>query len=272
MFSVRVNLFTAAAVYCAAAFASGATASTVRDLPSVDEEPLGEFLLADLIRNDVLGGDCIAEDDIDLAFFATGKGMRLPRTCLPEPCSQALTPFKLAELIGRPAQQSEWDRYFSRYADACRKEVVSFDDAVAEEPISSAEFWAQILGARVVQDQLVRNAPIAVASIPLLSEPQIGGGGGGSGGSGGGGGSGGEPDRTPGPFDPPPSGGPETTTTLFGGDPDDDPDGGPDDRPDNGRDPGDPDPVVPTPVPLPLGLWMLLSAVAGLVTLRRAKR
>lgn len=262
MFCVRVNLFTAAAVYCAATFASAATASTVRDLPLLDEEPLGEFLLADLIKNDVLGGDCIAEDDIDLAFFATGKGMRLPRTCLPEPCSQALTPFKLAELIGRPAQQSEWDRYFSRYADACRKEVVSFDDAVAEEPISTAEFWAPILGARVVQGQLVRNEPIAIQSLPLLSPSPFGGGGGG-----------GSPVRTTGPSDPSPSGGPETTTTLFGGDPDDDPDKGRDpDDPDNGRDPGDPDPGVPTPVPLPLGLWMLLSAVAGLVTLRRAKR
>lgn len=261
MFCVRVNLFTVAAVSCAAAFASAATASTVRDLPSLDQEPLGEFLLAELIKNDVLGGDCIAEDDIDLAFFATGKGMRLPRTCLPEPCSQALTPFKLAELIGRPAQQSEWDRYFSRYADACRKEVVSFDDAVAEEPISSAEFWAPILGARVVEGQLVRNEPVAVQSVPLLSPSPFGGGGGV------------RPVGTPGPSDPPPSGGPETTTTLFGGDPDDDPDNGRDpDDPDNPRDPRDTDPVVPTPVPLPLGLWMLLSAVAGLVTLRRAKR
>ncbi len=247
MFCVRVSLFTAAAVYCAAAFAPAATASTVRELPSVASEPLGEFSLADLLTEDALGDECITEDDIDLAFFASGKGMRLPRTCLPDPCNQALTPFRLAELIGRPAQTSEWDRYFSRYADACRKEVVSFDDDVAEEPVSRAEFWAPILGGRVVQGRLVRGENIFDRTARRFFFPRTGG----------------SPRfGTPVSFGPGPSGGP-TPPPPFGGDPEGDPE--------TGGDPSGTGTPIPAPVPLPLGLWMLISGLLGLIMLRRAQ-
>ncbi|MGZ2258077.1 VPLPA-CTERM sorting domain-containing protein [Roseobacter sp. A03A-229] len=230
-------------------------ASTVTDLPDIETEPLGAFSLAELLREDPLGGDCIAEEDIDLAFFAAGKGMRLPRTCLPEPCNEALTPFRLAELIGRPAQPSEWEQYFSRYADACRKEVVSFDEeTAAPEPASKAEFWGPILGGRVVQGQLIlpqqnalrlfgRGTGARPATFASFGAPF----GGGSGGGGGGGGD--TPIQTL--LTDPEDGDP----TRTGGEPEDN----------WPKETG----VAPSPVPLPVGAWLLLSGIVSLVALRR---
>lgn len=250
VFSVRVKMVTAAAVVSASAFASVAMASTVHDLASAEAESPAAITLSSLLRQDALGDACIEEADIDQAFFATGKGLRLPRTCLPDPCSQALTPFRLAELIGRPAQASEWDRYFSRYADACRKEVVSFDDdATAADPLSPAEFWAPILGGRVVGGQLIPRDRVFDQPLPERFAPRLGGGAPptlqplGTGGPA----RPNEPPLPP-PFDTPPQDDPETPT------------GWP-----------DPDTPPPAPVPLPAGIWMLLAAVISLVGLRRAK-
>ena len=222
---------------CAAVTPPAASASTVRDLPSVSSEPLGEFSLSQLLREDALGDECIEEADIDLAFFAAGKGMRLPRTCLPDPCNEALTPFRLAELIGRPAQASEWDRYFSRYADACRKEIVSFDeDAVIEEPPSPAEFWAPILGARVVQGRISPRGGDFERTARRIFGPGFGGG----------------PRVGPPVRFAPPS-------PPFQDPPREDP-----------EDPGDwPEIGTLAAVPLPMGFWMLITAVGGLLAVKR---
>lgn len=240
MFRVRIGLFGIATAICACGVAPSLTASTLTELPELESSETGAFSLARLLREDVLGGTCIAEEDIDQAFFATGKGLRLPRTCLPEPCEQALTPFHLAELIGRPAQASEWDRYFSRYADACRKEVVSFgDDTVVDAPETPAEFWAPIIGARVVQGQLVR-----ITSVSNRLGPRLGG----------------NPRSTPvPPFQPTRFTGPVPTVFTFL--PDDDPEG-------PGGRPGNDQPEIAA-VPLPMGVWMLFSGLLGLMTLRK---
>ncbi|WP_263844286.1 VPLPA-CTERM sorting domain-containing protein [Roseobacter sinensis] len=254
------------------------TAATTADLPSIETDPLGAFTLGELLREDPLGDECIAEEDIDLAFFASGKGMRLPRTCLPDPCNEALTPFRLAELIGRPAQPEEWDRYFSRYADTCRKEIVDFADATqASEPPSKAAFWAPVLGGRVEQGAVVLSQPLFSRAARILGASSGSGSGGtlgagtsdtgGSGGSGtsgsgtsgtggsgsGGSGDGGGDDGTPiTPLVDPPEDGSPTGTSP-----------GPD---------GDwPEGQSPSPVPLPLGAWMLLTALAGLAALRRRR-
>lgn len=112
----------------------------------------GDFatpLLQDLVAADPLGGECIPEERIELAFHATGKGLRLPRTCLPDPCETALTRLRLDGLVGRPVTEPEWDRYFARYADYCRKEVTPFgtetSEPVVTEGAPEAEFWWPLL-------------------------------------------------------------------------------------------------------------------------------
>lgn len=110
------------------------------------QEPLS---LEDLMDVDKLGFDCIHEDKIDLAFHATGKGLRLPQTCLPEPCNKALLREELTLLVGRPANEDEWDQYFSRYADVCRKEIPPIATDDGDIPVSTDDpvetFWRPLI-------------------------------------------------------------------------------------------------------------------------------
>ncbi len=150
------------ALACSAAFAA---------TMSADLYPADKPALSDLTLVDALGYACIPEKDIDLAFYATGKGMRLPRTCLPEPCEAALTPVQLAGLIGRDPYQREWDDYFSRYADVCRKEVVPFDEAagpVAGVANDAVAFWAPLAA------RYPAGAPIR-GNLPSVSGPLLAG-------------------------------------------------------------------------------------------------
>lgn len=127
-----------------------ATAATKPIDPLVLPDDIADLKIEDLTVKDPLGFNCIQEKHIDLAFHATGKGMRMPRTCLPEPCVKALTPFRLAALIGRTPSEGEWGQYFARYADFCRKEVVPFE-AIGPEGLGDggvrpeAAFWLPLL-------------------------------------------------------------------------------------------------------------------------------
>ena len=148
------------------------TMATIPDTP-------GQVLLADFLEQDPLGYECIPEDRIDAAFFASGKGLRLPQTCLPEPCDAALSPLELASLIGRPPYASEWDTYFARYSDYCRKEVIAFDGASDEatdapsgrDPV--AAFWAPLLpagspGAARLPGRIRGFPGLAAGGLPTL--------------------------------------------------------------------------------------------------------
>lgn len=260
MYSVRVGLVITVSVICAGA----AQASTVSDFPENETDAPATFSLASLLQEDALGDECIGEDDIDRAFLATGKGLRLPRTCLPDPCNQALTPFRLAELIGRPAQTAEWDRYFSRYADACRKEIVSFGEEVAEAaPLTKEAFWIPILGAQTVRGYSVFDQTITTVASTSGSAFRFGApfffSSGGSGGSGGG---------IPGTSS---SSGPEVQTTLVDWPEDMSPETenwlGP--TPTTTRHwPQEP---APSPVPLPINILFLISALLGLSAFRRKR-
>jgi len=119
------------------------------------------LLLQDIMDVDELGFDCIREELIDVAFHATGKGMRMPRTCLPEPCAKALEPEELALLIGRKATEEEWDQYFSRYSEVCRKEVTPFDkDEItivtgSDDPLE--EFWTPLIETYITTNKVPKG-------------------------------------------------------------------------------------------------------------------
>ncbi len=227
-------------------------------LPSVS---LGATMdIADLTTVDDLGYECIAgeyfeetEDTAAIAFVVSEK-IRLPRTCLPEPCDRALTQRELSNLTGTEITlarfQDEWDDYYARYADFCRKETVD-PAGPSPFPIQPYTFW----------DPFIENPNVIVASVPtgaLTTTP------------------------VPGVVSPtattstptiPGTPGTPITTTIFEDDDDgDDDDNGEEDGGVASTSPEEPiDPEDPTisPVPLPGGLVLLGSALIAL-RLRRS--
>lgn len=191
MFGKRAANLGKVIVVAFAAMGTGVSAATMPLDPFQLPDDLSDLQIDDLTVRDPLGFNCIQEQHIDLAFHATGKGVRMPRTCLPEPCVKALTPYRLAALIGRTPSDGEWDQYFARYADFCRKEVVPFEavgPTGAGDILPEAAFWLPLL-ADFDDGPTDRRGPTGT--------PVVGGGGGTPGGGGpivvgGGGGGGGD--------------------------------------------------------------------------------
>lgn len=117
----------------------------------------GPIELADILEIDALGYRCIPsmyfDDDANggaaIAFSLSGK-TRLPRTCLPDPCARALTKQELSQITGTEpilaSFHNEWDDYYSRYADHCRREVV------VSRPRTKDGFWRPIIDrSRIIQ-------------------------------------------------------------------------------------------------------------------------
>ncbi|MCF7702220.1 hypothetical protein [Loktanella sp. M215] len=196
---------------------------------------------------DPVGTGCINGGGYDDPF-PSSKGVRAPNFCIYNPCDRALTRTELGrDIIGREAEDWEWDTYYARYAEICRAEAVN--QSKPAEPITAASFFAPLLigssapiGSRgEVISSLFPNPGIG-SGASTGGFPVIGGGGGnipglptilitGGGVSGGGGGG------------TSPGGGGGTSPGGGGGTP----------------------PVVPLPLP---GL-LLLGALGGAVALRR---
>lgn len=109
----------------------------------------GPIELSDILDRDPLGYECVPsryfDDNPDGSApiaFSIAKKTRLPRTCLPDPCARALTKQELSNITGTEpilaSFSSEWDDYYSRYADACVREIV------ISRP-RTADFWKPIL-------------------------------------------------------------------------------------------------------------------------------
>ena len=124
--------------------------------------------IADITTVDDLGYSCIDAKYLDaaddgsaaIAFSLTGK-VRMPRTCLPEPCARALSQRELSSLTGTemilPRFQKEWDEYYARYADFCRKEVVPFGKPALQPKLTPENFWPPLLSPPIVVDDLITN-------------------------------------------------------------------------------------------------------------------
>ncbi|SHF83199.1 hypothetical protein SAMN05444339_11517 [Loktanella atrilutea] len=226
---------------------------------------------------DPIGTGCVDGGGYDDPFPAS-KGVMAPPFCMFNPCDRALSRTELSrDIVGRDVETWEWDAYYSRYAEYCRADAVNREGASG--PVTARDFWAPLLagplfaylpGGSVGRDTLFDN-PNGGGGGGGITFPVIGGvqgsggssglfpGSGGSGGSntpGGGsggntpGGSGGGPTRPPIPAGGTSSGGGSGTTPPGGG--------------------GFPGTDTPPPViPLPLSGLLLLSALAGVVSLRR---
>ena len=117
--------------------------------------------LADILEIDALGYRCVPTQYFDeqpdgspaIAFSISGK-TRLPRTCLPDPCARALTQQELSAITGTEPMlarfHDEWDDYYARYADHCRREVVVSRPRAKGSP--NEGFWPPIISrARIIQ-------------------------------------------------------------------------------------------------------------------------
>ena len=125
--------------------------------------------LADLLEIDALGYRCVPsmyfDDQPDgspaLAFSVSGK-TRLPRTCLPDPCARALTREELSAITGTEPMlarfHQEWDDYYSRYADHCRREIVVSRPRAKGSPIEG--FWPPI----ITRAQIIQQTGIPTSS------------------------------------------------------------------------------------------------------------
>lgn len=107
--------------------------------------------LSEIVSIDELGYECISGehfeevDELASVAFSVGKKIRLPRTCLPDPCEGALTERELSNITGTemiyPRFRDEWNEYYARYADHCRKETVT---TVAGTIVPQEEFWVPL--------------------------------------------------------------------------------------------------------------------------------
>ena len=130
------------------------TASLLMCLSSTQQALAGPIELSDILEIDALGYRCVPSayfDDQDdgsaaVAFSLSGK-TRLPRTCLPDPCARALSRQELSSITGTEPIlarfHDEWDDYYSRYADHCRREVVVSRPRSKGAPITG--FWPPII-------------------------------------------------------------------------------------------------------------------------------
>lgn len=128
--------------------------------------------LSDILDIDPLGYHCVPSEHFDdqadgspaLAFSLTGK-TRLPRTCLPDPCARALTRQELSQITGTEPIlarfSEEWDDYYSRYADHCRREIV------VSRPRGGQTFWKAIIDRSKVTQQT--GIPTSSRRLPYIT-------------------------------------------------------------------------------------------------------
>ena len=126
----------------------------------------------DLITEiDVLGYECIDEvhfietSDAAATAFALGGKIRLPRICHTDPCDVALTQRELSNLTGTdrriPRFMQEWDDYYARYADYCRKETTPDPEKVAQD---DRDFWERTRRPAQIADSLRAGSPVLPAT------------------------------------------------------------------------------------------------------------
>ena len=131
-----------------------------------------------LIITDALGYACIDEahfietDESPALAFSTGGKIRLPRTCVDDPCHAALTQRELSQLTGTdpriPRFANEWNDYYARYADYCRKETTPNGEDVA---LSSQDFWDRTRRRSQVAQTIAGVSPVLPQSLLIDLSP-----------------------------------------------------------------------------------------------------
>lgn len=143
------------------------------------------FEIDEITSTDDLGYACIDEayfvetEASAAAAFLIGGKIRLPRTCVANPCLGALSQRDLSNLTGTdpniPRFDDEWNDYYARYADYCRKETNPDGGKVAE---TDADFWEQTIEPAQIAQSLSRGSPVLpqvtrASASPLIVSPRL---------------------------------------------------------------------------------------------------
>lgn len=76
------------------------------------------FTLAAIMTTDPLGYECVPEDRLEAAYALGSKGMRVPQTCIVDPCAETFSELTLASYSGyRDAEV--YDDYRRRMTRVC---------------------------------------------------------------------------------------------------------------------------------------------------------
>lgn len=122
--------------------------------------------LADLQRVDDLGFSCIPEGDLEAAFRATGKGVRLPQTCIADPCAEVLDEVAFGSLLGRPADAAEFADYRGRMTRVCGTPTIWAERGISEEQLLAFIFGGAPI--RLAYPHLPAAQPVPVPGGLIL--------------------------------------------------------------------------------------------------------
>jgi hypothetical protein len=90
------------------------------------------FTLAAILTTDPLGYECVPEEKLEVAFALGGKGMRVPQTCIDDPCAETFSELTLASYSGY-RDDAVYDDYRRRMTKVCgtptKWEEIGIDEA-----------------------------------------------------------------------------------------------------------------------------------------------
>lgn len=97
------------------------------------------FTLAAILTTDPLGYECVPEEKLEAAFSLGGKGMRLPQTCITDPCAQTFSELTLATYSGYQDEALYRD-YRQRMSGLCGAPTLWDDRGITREQLLWAAF------------------------------------------------------------------------------------------------------------------------------------
>jgi hypothetical protein len=97
------------------------------------------FTLSAILTTDPLGYECVPEEKLETAFSLGSKGMRLPQTCIPEPCKQTFSEATLASYSGFQ-DDAHYRDYRSRMSSVCGAPTVWDEKGITREQLLWAAF------------------------------------------------------------------------------------------------------------------------------------
>ena len=122
--------------------------------PSTSMAATEKFEIADLMKVDALGYECVLEVDLEKAF-AVGKSVRAPRLCMVDPCKETSFDVLSREVIGTDPTSLEYDAFLRRQDNVCGGPIRA---ERTDEELAALVFNGSRVG---------RSGPIRLTSVPL---------------------------------------------------------------------------------------------------------
>lgn len=97
------------------------------------------FTLSAILTTDPLGYECVPEEKLEAAYALGGKGLRVPQTCIPDPCDQTFSELTLAAYSGYQ-DETQYRDYRNRMSRVCGAPTVWDDIGITQEQLLRAVF------------------------------------------------------------------------------------------------------------------------------------